>query len=212
MNLQEMNGTGEDLTGAVNSAPGTILQSQSISLERVDTSGFFNYMAFNTPTNVSSNYAITLEFSTLANGDEVGIVSTEDGAAGGADMSWEQWSDGDWYSMNAAWTTASDGDFDLGIFPVVCTTLVGDQEVESSINLHLFPNPTNGDINVTFAAPLLTNGLMEVYNSVGQRLAFEELKSNAGFNTFDLSKHASGVYTLRVVSKEGNVSKRFILN
>jgi hypothetical protein len=211
MNLQEMNGTGEDLTGAVNSAPGTILQSQSISLERVDTSGFFNYMAFNTPTNVISNYAIALEFSALANGDEVGIVSTEDGTAGGADMSWEQWSDGDWYSMNTAWTTASDGDFDLGIFPVVCTTLVGDQEVESGINLNLFPNPTNGYINVTFAAPSLTNGLMEVYNSLGQRVASAQLIANAGINTFDLSGYASGVYTLRVVSKEGDVSKRFIL-
>ncbi|MFT4681194.1 MAG: lysyl endopeptidase [Flavobacteriales bacterium] len=212
MNLQEMNGAGEDLSGAVNTAPGTVLQSQTMSLERADTSGFFNYMEFNTPANLSSNYAIGLDFSALAAGDEIGVVSSEDGAAAGADLAWEQWSDGDWYSMNSAWNNASDGDFDLGIFPVVCSTLVGTDELESEINLNLFPNPTNGNINVTFAAPSITNGVMEVYNSVGQKVASESLMSNAGFNTFDLSKNASGVYTLRVVSKEGNVSKRFILN
>ncbi len=211
MALHQMNGAGEDLSGPVNTAPGTILQSQVMELERVDTSGFFNYMAFNTPANVNGDYAIALDFSSLSSGDEIGIVSTEDGAAAGADMAWEQWSDGDWYSMNAAWVAASDGDFDLGIFPVVCSTLVGEEELESIINLNLFPNPSNGNVNVTFAAPSITNGVMEIYNSVGQMVASEMLMSNAGINTFDLSKNAPGVYTLRVVSKEGNVSKRFIL-
>ena len=211
MNLRSMDGPGEDLSGPVSDAPGTILRSQTMQLERVDTSGFFNYIEFSTPANVSTNYAIGLNFSGLSTGDVIGIVSSEDGSANGADMAWELWEDNDWYSLNAAWDNASDGDFELGIFPVVCSTLVGEESVDNAINLNLFPNPSNGVINVTYAALNLIDARMEVYNSLGQFITSQPVNGKAGLATFNLEDQTPGMYTLRVVSEQGVNTKRFIL-
>lgn len=211
MNLHQMNGPGEDLSGLVNVAPGTILQTQQMELQRVDTSGFFTYMEFNTPTTVTSDYSISLNFTSLNGSDEIGIVTTQDGAAGGTELAWEQWVGGEWHTMNEAWNTNSDGDFDLAIFPVVCSSLVDIQNGNSSLVLNLYPNPNNGQFGVTYASTGSIDGTLEVYDMVGKMISTVPVAGSAGVKSFDLSNHQSGIYTVRLVSGQGSTSKRFVL-
>lgn len=212
MNLHDLNGPGTALSGAVNNAPGTILESQNMELERVDTSGFFTYMEFNTPTTVTDDYAIAFNFTSLSTGDEIGLVTTEDGAAGGSELAWEQWSDGDWYTINQAWNTNSDGDFDIAIFPVVCSSLVDIDESDESVTMNVHPNPNSGLFGVTFASNNMEAAQIQVYDVVGQMVSTKSVTGNAGAISFDLRAQSAGVYTVRLVSDNGSVSKRFILH
>lgn len=205
-NLYDLDGPGTDLSGAVNTAPGTVLATGSKPMARIDTSGFFNYLEFNSSAAVSSGYAVGLDFSGFGS-DEIGIVTNTDGDAGGSDMAWEQWSDNDWYSMNQAWNSQSDGDFDLAIFPVVCPTNVTDI-TDLSEFFNVFPNPNNGQFMVVNSAGLV--GELNVYNTIGQSILMTNLGQQTMVNC-DLSAHKSGMYLIRVITENGIWTSRVVL-
>ncbi len=206
-NLYDLDGQGTDLSGSINNAPGSILATGSLALERVDTSGFFTHIEFDTPTTVSSGFAVGLDFSGFGNDDGIGIVSNADGDANGHEFAWEKWSDGDWYTMNQAWNSQSDGDFDLGIFPVVCPVTVTDIDDLSQF-FNLYPNPSAGRFTMLNAAGLI--GRLEIYNSVGQIIRTQMLNGNHLIN-IDLEGEQSGAYFIRVISEKGVWSSQLVL-
>jgi hypothetical protein len=137
------NGTGEAESGTVNTAPGTELASVTVSMSELDTSlSLANAHVFTltTPVPVTDMYYVGMDFTNTYD-DTLGIVSTTDGDALGTELAWEQWDDGTWYSILAAWPL----DFDLGFFPIVDMT--PDNIQTSPINgviCNIYPNPAYG--------------------------------------------------------------------
>jgi lysyl endopeptidase len=207
-NLYAMDGAGTAANGATNSAPGTILASGTAPLARVDTSGFFTQFNFNTPVSVSSNYAVGLNFTNFGNNDVIGIVTNTDGDAGGNELAWEAWASGDWYTMNAAWNTASDGDFDLALFPIVCPQNVTGIE-DLSDYFTLFPNPNNGQFAVVNSA--LFNGNLEIYNTMGQSVFSAALFGQPAINC-DIASRKAGIYLIQITSDNGTWTSRVVKN
>lgn len=206
-NLYGLDGPGTDLSGAVNNAPGIISANGSLALERIDTSGFFTFIGFNTPATISSAYAVGLDFSGFGNDDAMGIVTNEDGDANGNELAWEQWSDGNWYTMNQAWNSQSDGDFDLGIFPVVCPlTITGVTDLSHLFSL--YPNPSSGQFVIVNAGQF--HGHVNIYNAVGQLTTRMEMDGAVTLNV-DLQNERPGMYTVQVTTKKGNWNTRFVL-
>ncbi len=206
-NLYDLDGSGTDLSGTINTAPGSILATGAIELARVDTSGFLTHIEFNTPAAVSSGYAVGLDFSGFGNDDAIGIVSNADGDASGNEFAWEQWSDGEWYTINQAWSSQMDGDFDLAIFPILCPTTVTSIEDLNQI-FHLFPNPNSGNFAVINTAGL--TGKINVYNAVGA-LVISELTYGQSVVNMDLTNEDSGVYLIQAITEKGIWSSRFVL-
>ena len=137
----------------------------------------------------------------------LGIVSNADGDANGADMAWEKWSDNEWHTMNEAWNSQNDGDFDLALFPVLCSqnvTGINGEELEFS----LFPNPTNGDFVLLNTQGI--SGVLEVYNSLGQVVTSSSIQGETAINV-SLAGNQSGVYLIRVSSEKGRWIGRLIL-
>ena len=207
-NLYALDGSGSDLSGQVGSAPGTVLATGVQTLQRVDTAGFLNRIDFSTPQIVSGPFAVGLDFSAFSGDDELGIVTNLDGDANGADLAWEQWTDGDWYSMNSAWNAQNDADFDLGIFPILCPQTVTGLD-EYNLNFNLYPNPNDGRfvlVNVNRIDAALT-----IYNAMGQEILTENL-TGSDVIPFDVSDHDAGIYFLKVESDSGQWTQRIVIN
>ncbi len=207
-NLYALDGPGTDLSGAINNAPGTVLANGSLSLQRVDTSGFFNRIEFNNSATVSSAYAVGLDLSSFGNSDELGLVTNADGDASGNEFAWEQWSDGDWYTKNQAWNTQSDGDFDLGIFPVLCPpTVTGVTDLSEFF--HLFPNPNAGRFSLVNSAAL--HGNLAIHDALGQLTLTRHLQGDVAEH-FDLHNETPGIYLISISTDKGTWNTRFILS
>ncbi|HSY76558.1 MAG TPA: T9SS type A sorting domain-containing protein [Bacteroidia bacterium] len=86
----------------------------------------------------------------------------------------------------------------------LCPIIIRDAAVKSvpntEYNITLYPNPNNGQFTVT---GLEEGGTVEMYNTMGALVRIVSVNDNTmQFNTSDL---ASGIYLLRVISKNGTI-------
>ena len=75
---------------------------------------------------------------------------------------------------------------------VYVATPVGIEEVPTNDLISLFPNPTNGIVNLNIDE--VDNLKIEIYNSLGAKVLEEQLQSNK----IDLSMLSEGVYFYRL--------------
>jgi hypothetical protein len=93
----------------------------------------------------------------------------------------------------------------------VCSS-VGINETVSNLEISLFPNPSNGELNVTVDLLNSEDFTISVINTLGQVVKeVNQLHSNGGTVKLDLSSNSNGVYYVTVKTKSGSKTKRFIL-
>jgi hypothetical protein len=93
----------------------------------------------------------------------------------------------------------------------VCSS-VGINETVSNLEISLFPNPSNGELNVTVDLLNSDDFTILVVNTLGQTIKeVSQLHSNGGTVKLDLSLNANGVYFVTVKTKTSSKTKRFIL-
>lgn len=94
---------------------------------------------------------------------------------------------------------------------VACTS-VGIKEEAAGVLVDVFPNPTNGQVNINVELMDAQEFSVSVMNTLGQTV--KEVKqpaSNGGLVKIDLSEQTQGVYFVTVKSKSASVTKRVIL-
>ncbi|MFT5859586.1 MAG: hypothetical protein ACI865_001689 [Flavobacteriaceae bacterium] len=84
-------------------------------------------------------------------------------------------------------------------------------EVDLSNNITVFPNPTNGELNILLSDQIAKNGtvLVDVYNLQG-RLVFhgeEFASSTSGIIQLDLASLNTGQYLIRFTDSDGALSR-----
>jgi len=92
-------------------------------------------------------------------------------------------------------------------------TVTGIENRSQSKNIRVFPNPTNGLVNVEFKTPQ-NDCLIQVANSVGDIVSEVKVtKGFAGDKTIDLSKNVNGVYLINILytNKADNLNYKIIL-
>jgi len=83
------------------------------------------------------------------------------------------------------------------------------KSIENSINL--FPNPSNGIVNIDFNGNVANNPQVKVFNQLGQ-LVFTQNNTTATANlSLDLSGFAKGIYSVNIISEGVSVTKRVVL-
>jgi hypothetical protein len=83
------------------------------------------------------------------------------------------------------------------------------KSIENSINL--FPNPSNGIVNIDFNGNVANNPQVKVFNQLGQ-LVFTQNNTTATANlSLDLSGLAKGIYSVNIISEGVSVTKRVVL-
>lgn len=194
--------------------PGTVLVSEAVTTANVDTSSSstnaFVHM-FTAPMWVSGDYAIGADFSN-AKADTIGIVSSVDGDGNQGQLTWEQWSDGRWFTMLYAWPL----DFEFGIFPIVdiSSGLVENGSFINGIKLQSYPNPAVDYVTVSYEISNPSNVSLQIYSMTGQLVKTVEAGHmaagvhNMDLNVSDLSK---GTYVYSLVAGSNRLTKRMII-
>lgn len=93
-------------------------------------------------------------------------------------------------------------------------------ELESSIRkILLYPNPTSGEIRLSFHSENMTQNTVQIYNLLGSEIFNETFTTQSGLSnlTIDLSKYNQGIYFLELVTelhgrKIVNVKKITLIN
>lgn len=210
VNLYNRNGNGVALSGNVTNAPGTVLGSVSLAFNRIDTSGFITYAAFPTPIAVSAPYAVGVSWTSTLNSNQLGIVSNLDGDGSNAERSWEQWSDQTWHTLDQGWSNSVQGNLDLAIFPVLCSSTVV-QVAENSVFLQLYPNPSNGLFNLDYAFTTEKDVRLTVADALGREVYSSSIVGRSGHRTLDLGSLMPGLYFARFVGEDTDLTRRIAI-
>ena len=81
-------------------------------------------------------------------------------------------------------------------------------------SLSVYPNPTNGIVNVTFAAEKAENTTLEIYNAVGAKVwgtSFKASEINGKMIDADLSNQPNGFYFLNLKYGDQVLTKKIVL-
>ena len=91
-----------------------------------------------------------------------------------------------------------------------CITVGLEKEVFSGKNVKLYPNPTNGRLNIQLENSLYVDKL-DVYNITGKHVFTMAIGSETDIISIDLSERVKGLYLVRLHSKVGIITKKIIL-
>lgn len=186
------------------------------------TNGGANWSAF-TPTGFFVQYP-NLDFipgSTncwvnVASGEGIGSSYSKNDASAflNIDTGSVQYTCVTMYDMNTGWaggynTNAYDG----GIYKWQNLITVGiDEQKANNSDIHIYPNPTNGLVNVEFSIFASEKADINVYNLLGEKIYSEEF--DPSFNNLlqlDLSHNEPGIYLINVRTGNDFVTKRVLL-
>jgi hypothetical protein len=80
-------------------------------------------------------------------------------------------------------------------------------------NISIYPNPTDGIFTIEFTATTAIDVSFSVLNVLGQEIPLNKIKATIGINKqqFDLSGFAKGVYYLKLISENGIMDKKVVL-
>ena len=86
-------------------------------------------------------------------------------------------------------------------------------DVDLGENLNVYPNPTNGMININFVSEELDNFEITVIDAFGMLISYEEKQEFVGEYTksVDLSAYAKGIYMVQIKTRESFITKRIVL-
>lgn len=205
--------TGTTTAGTGNQpCPGTLLGSANIALSDVDTSGMFTFATFS-PAYVNGDFYIGFDVSGFGAGDTLGLVSTDNGEGGAAELTWEKWSDGSsWYSMLAAWPL----DFDFGIWAIVDNSSSGIESDNyfNGVKADVMPNPANEVANIVFDLEEMRNIDIQVIDMNG-RLVYSadkgELAQGRHKVTFSVEGWAEGTYFYSIGTGNSRLTKKLVV-
>lgn len=82
----------------------------------------------------------------------------------------------------------------------ICAGING---VASVSEINIYPNPTNGILNVSISSQLVENTSIEVYDGLG-KLAIKENLSNDS-NSINLSKLEDGIYIFKIINNNKTI-------
>ena len=76
----------------------------------------------------------------------------------------------------------------------------------------IFPNPTNGELNIDLTSFLDSSLIINVFNSVGQLIFERKLEANHEIiESIELSNLASGIYYLKIKNETSLMESTVVL-
>lgn len=100
----------------------------------------------------------------------------------------------------------------IGIDALSIDFSVGIAKPSNALSLSVYPNPVTDKLSIEFESPLAENGVMSIYNTLGQTVNTLNVQKGQTKVTFNAAALASGSYTF-VLNVPGSVTKKnFVKN
>jgi PKD repeat protein len=194
---------------------GTAVRSENVTLGTIATNGVPNgallaYVHdFSTPAPIATNeFFVGIKLPTTT-GDTAVVLSSLFNASNLGDNAWEKYNNA-WEAMATTYGQTSLG---LAIFPFVCPASVGLAASELNSKISVFPNPSNGVINLAYAMGSATDMKIEVTNMLGQVVySSVENGANTGTKSIDLSGASKGVYLVTVSTGTDKMIRKVVID
>jgi hypothetical protein len=107
----------------------------------------------------------------------------------------------------------SDYENNLYLDDINITSVTGITAEQFQDMVSVFPNPTNGQININLGLAEAGDIQIRVFNTLGEQVALiRENNSVGGSYSFDLSDRANGIYFVELSTAFGKTTKKIILN
>jgi hypothetical protein len=123
-------------------------------------------------------------------------------------------------ATNRSYTVLSNGKYSVEVFnEYSCGTRSDELQVNvtsveilpGNFAVEIYPDPSDGMVNVMVDSPMAIDLQMNVVNMLGQTVAMHHAHGSRTIrHTFDLRGTASGIYILRVGTGEQTITRRFV--
>lgn len=214
-----LNGAGSSNSGSVMTAPGTLNASVDLLFSAVDTGSTYatgiNTVLFPSHVYSGGNFGIGVDFSTLAAGDTLGMVTSTQGDAGLTDAAWEQANDNSWHTLMQSWPL----NIDYFIWALVEHDASGVEEqgfVNGARLLNCFPNPANTMTEIGFELQQDETAVnIVVLDASGKLVENIDLgRQTAGKHYFQLEtgKYSSGLYYFALSAGKARIADKFVIS
>lgn len=185
---------------AGNGAPNSVLAQQTVQISQLGSGGTPTLWTLPSPVSLNGNFFVGHDHNTLVNGDTVALMSAPTSTPSV------------WAKETTGWKALSSYNFNHSgaIIPVICNTVTGEKELLKDINeILVFPNPTNGTLNVALTAK--ENTSVDIYNVVGKLIYSSGIKNTQLF-TIDINNQPNGVYFVNIKSGNSVTTKKVLLS
>jgi len=194
-----------------NGLPGNVLAQKDLNINQISLTGFTN-VSFDNPVNVTTPFFLGFEM-TYAPGDTVALLASDLLASSANNFAYEQFENNTWHAFNQnppSWGFSTS----LAIQAVLCSPLGDEKNVLSNNKFDVFPNPSQGDVQLSYYMENKPENLqVNVFNISGQLLAKTQFRAE-GSGTFalDLQKLNNGVYIIEIRGVETHIHKKIIIS
>jgi hypothetical protein len=107
--------------------------------------------------------------------------------------------------------TVTDGNGCTGSDSIVVNIITGLNAIIGDIQLNIFPNPSNGRVEVT-AVGVSESFELRITDQLGRVIFFEPVQQTGIYRrTIDLSEKAQGVYYLQLSTGKGRVTRALVI-
>lgn len=185
---------------AGNGAPNSVLAQQTVQISQLGSGGTPTLWTLPSPASLNGNFFVGHDHNTLVNGDTVALMSAPTSTPSV------------WAKETTGWKALSSYNFNHSgaIIPVICNSVTGEKELLKDINdILVFPNPTNGTLNVALTAK--ENTSVDIYNVVGKLIYSSGIKNTQLF-TIDINNQPNGVYFVNIKSGNSVTTKKVLLS
>ena len=111
------------------------------------------------------------------------------------------------------WKATSDYENNLSVDDINITSSTAVNFSEKNNAFQIFPNPSDGNININVALPVPETIIIEITNVLGQLVLQKKLNlSVAGMQQVDLSSQPNGIYYINIHSETINYTNKLIIN
>ncbi len=117
---------------------------------------------------------------------------------------------GDIIKLRFTGTTGGNWDTDIAIDDINISDHTSIEEEELNQAISIYPNPNNGEFDLTIDNAKIEQVTINIFDVYG-RMIYSNSLSNK-LNRISLSEVSSGIYTVRVSSKDQTVTKKIVVN
>jgi len=113
------------------------------------------------------------------------------------------------YNNNKLWAAT----FGRGLWNSDLYSVVGIEEQNLSSEINIYPNPTNGLVNISFSEAA-SNVDIEVYDLLGKQVHHQNMGNitKGSIQTINLNGFADGIYNMRIATSKTTSNHKLLLN
>lgn len=190
------------------------IASVSVAYPDIDTTDFV-YAAFPTPPAVPGDFAVGVDFSTLADGDTAGLVCDAVNSAGNIDLAFHNYFN-NWYVTDFMFSTSGSGEFDndIAIWAILADA-TGVEEFYNGMKLITYPNPSVERATVEYTLEKNSDNVnLTVFDKAGRKVLDQKYNSQAA-GTYKVNIETStlnaGTYFYQLTANGHSFTKQFVV-